>query len=158
MIYTKNEGELKLALAIILKNMNYPVTFDLNQTLELYRIAKKSNYTIGRLFLAGAYICDTLEPPVRLNYILGSSALPPGDYVLQTDIVSKKFKGYRPRIINFSKSPNILIHEGNNVSNTEGCILVGFNDIVGSLVSSKVTFVYLYARIKKFKYLKLSIS
>jgi len=32
---------------------------------ELKRIAKKEDYTIGRLYANGEYVCDTLEDAVR---------------------------------------------------------------------------------------------
>lgn len=121
---------------------------DLNDTLELYRIAKNDKYTIGRLFYQGGYICDTLEPPVRDKYILGCSAVPPDSYTLSVDVYSPKFKMNCPRIIDFSLSRNILIHVGNSITDTEGCILVGFNRARGLLSSSKACFDYLYQRIK----------
>lgn len=33
--------------------------------LELRRIARKAAYTIGRLYIDGAYFCDTLEDTDR---------------------------------------------------------------------------------------------
>ena len=33
--------------------------------LELKRIARKETYTIGRLFVEGRYLCDTLEDKDR---------------------------------------------------------------------------------------------
>ena len=100
------------------------------KTLTLTRIAKRADYTIGRLEDEnGVKICDTLEPTWR-DYKGGElkvprkSAVPEGTYpVVVTK--SKKFGKYLPLLVGVPGFEGIRIHSGNTVNDTEGCILVG---------------------------------
>lgn len=134
--------------------------------LILQRIAKRKGYTIGRLFrtlspepspLKGEgeensqlssinsqlfYLCDTLEPTWR-DYkngaykVKGRSAIPEGRYLVLITW-SPKFKQWLPLLWNVPKFTGVRIHAGNTAEDTEGCILVGKNQNVGSLVDSRI--------------------
>ena len=68
------------------------------------RIAKKPKYTIGKMYIDGQYICDTLEDADRgLNQnmsleeiknkkVYGETAVPTGTYKVDMNTVSPKFK------------------------------------------------------------------
>lgn len=103
--------------------------------LELKRIAYKENYTIGKLYIDGLYFCDTLENPVRKNKIFGKTAIAEGFYKV-TLSWSPKFKRMLPRLHDVPKFIGILIHRGNTVKDTAGCILVGENKRVGMVINS----------------------
>ena len=49
-----------------------------------------------------------------------------------------------PRLENVPGYEGILIHSGNTAEDTEGCILVGQNKVVGKVINSKATFLQLY--------------
>ena len=49
-----------------------------------------------------------------------------------------------PRLENVPGYVGVLIHPGNTAEETEGCILVGKNDIVGKVTKSKDYFLQLY--------------
>lgn len=140
--------------------------------LLLKRIARKANYTIGRLYIDDILFCDTLEPtdrglrqdlPAEVNRAKkrkGSTAIPTGRYRLTLDVVSQRFsvkavykpiKGLLPRLINVPAFDGVLIHIGNTEKDTQGCILVGRNKQVGMVTESKVTFFSLYERLKEAK-------
>ena len=122
--------------------------------LILERIAKRKTYTIGRLyiqrrvddeFLAGRekeYFCDTLEPTWR-DYehgaykVKGRSAIPEGRYAVVISW-SPKFKQWLPILLGVPKFSGIRIHAGNTAEDTEGCILVGKNKLVGQVVDSRI--------------------
>ena len=122
--------------------------------LILERIAKRKTYTIGRLyiqrrvddeFLAGTekeYFCDTLEPTWR-DYehgaykVKGRSAIPEGRYAVVISW-SPKFKQWLPILLGVPKFSGIRIHAGNTAEDTEGCILVGKNKLVGQVVDSRI--------------------
>ena len=126
--------------------------------LILVRIAKRKAYTIGRLsirrqvmdeYLPGTedqYFCDTLEPTWR-DYahgaykIKGKSAIPEGRYAVVISW-SPKFKAWLPILLGgpeFNKQwQGIRIHAGNTSEDTEGCILVGKNKLVGQVVDSRI--------------------
>ena len=122
--------------------------------LILTRIAKRKTYTIGRLairkevndeYLAGTadeYFCDTLEPTWR-NYahggrkIKGRSAIPEGRYAVVISW-SPKMKAWLPILLGVPNFEGIRIHAGNTAEDTEGCILVGKNKLVGQVVDSRI--------------------
>ena len=124
----------------------------------LKRIAKRKDYTIGKLYLCnesmppltgggleGAYLCDTLEPTWR-DYangaykIKGKSAIPEGRYAVVITW-SPRFKTWLPLLVGnqeFSKKwQGIRIHAGNTAKDTQGCILVGKNREVGKVLDSR---------------------
>lgn len=107
--------------------------------LELKRIAKREDYTIGRLSVDGRYLCDTLEDRVRdlarERKIPGETAIPEGTYKVVVNI-SPKFKRMLPRLLNVPHFEGILIHRGNTAGDSAGCILVGENKVKGRVVNS----------------------
>lgn len=129
---------------------------------ELHRIAYKDNYTIGRLYVDGKYVCDTLEDPdrdltqddpleeIKAVKVKGKTAIPTGTYRVLLGVVSPRFgqkafykevcKGCVPRLQNVPGFDGILIHVGNTAEDTDGCILVGYNKVVGRVVNSKEAF------------------
>ena len=122
------------------------------------RLYKKDTYTIGKLFVNGEYICDTLEDKDRnlkqsmLKNEIASikvpakTAIPSGIYKVNLKTFSPKFgrrefykitcKGNLPRLENVPGFEGVLIHCGNSANDTEGCILVGENKIKGGLINS----------------------
>ena len=131
--------------------------------LTLTRIAKRADYTIGRLEDEnGVKICDTLEPTWR-DYKGGElkvprkSAVPEGTYpVVVTK--SKKFGKYLPLLVGGPGFEGIRIHSGNTVNDTEGCILVGQNLIKGKVLLSRLTLEKLMRLIENEKRIFLTIK
>ena len=86
--------------------------------LILDRIFMADDYTIGRLFIDGAYFCDTLEDTVRdlksdgSGKIYGETAIPTGEYKVML-ARSPRFKRILPRLLNVPFFEGILIHSGN---------------------------------------------
>lgn len=127
--------------------------------LTLKRIALRSTYTIGRLYVDGNYFCDTLEDTVRdLNKngkfdngekkIYAKTAIPYGTYEIKWTY-SPRFKKYTPQLMNVPSFEGIRIHAGNTSADTEGCILLGENKQVGKVLNSRATINKLYPLIKK---------
>ena len=122
--------------------------------LILKRIAKRKTYTIGRLYIREQvmdeylpgyedhYFCDTLEPTWR-DYtngaykVKGRSAIPEGRYAVVISY-SPKFGAWLPILLGVPKFEGIRIHAGNTAKDTEGCILVGKNKLVGQVVDSRI--------------------
>lgn len=94
-------------------------------------------YTIGKLYVDGVYFCDTLENPVRPEgvKIPNETAIPYGTYEVVVNF-SPKFKRVLPRLLNVPMFDGILIHRGNSVKDTSGCILVGENKVKGMVLNS----------------------
>ena len=131
--------------------------------LILKRIALRSEYTIGKLYVDGEYVCDTIEDTVRdLDKdgkfangevkIPGKTAIPYGRYEITMKVKSpkysnfskyswaKKYDGYLPRLLNVSNFEGVLLHPGNTSSESAGCILTGENKVVGKVINSVNTF------------------
>lgn len=137
--------------------------------LILKRIARRDTYTIGHLYIDGAYFCDTLEDkdrgldqklPLASNKnrkVKGETAIPIGRYRVTLGVQSPKYKdrkeyafckGFLPRLLNVPAFDGILMHIGNTARDSEGCILVGRNTKVGMVTNSTVTFWSLYEKLQ----------
>lgn len=142
--------------------------------LTLKRIAKKSTYTIGKLYIDGQYFCDTIEDrdrgltsemslkEIKQIKIPRETAIPTGTYKITLDVVSPKYgvkdfyiknanKGRVPRLLKVPGYEGVLIHCGNTAKDSAGCILVGQNSKVGMVLNSKDTFIKLYQILLKDK-------
>ncbi len=132
--------------------------------LILKRIAKRKGYTIGILYLSPlgeserGYLCDTLEPPCiemkvdrTVEEVLNDKsllksikpcAIPEGEYRVSMTY-SPRYKTQLPLITGDSRFNSlwqgIRIHAGNTAKDTQGCILVGENQIVGMVINSRIT-------------------
>ena len=131
--------------------------------LILTRIARKAEYTIGRLEDEnGKKLCDTLEPIWR-NYDGGElkipkkSAIPEGTYRVVTTY-SLRFRKYLPLLVGVPGFEGVRIHAGNTSRDTEGCILVGQNLQVGKVLWSRITLEKLMKLIENEKVIYLTIK
>lgn len=143
--------------------------------LTLIRKYKKKDYCIGELYIDGKFFCDTLEDPdrgltstmslteIKSKKIKGDTAIPTGTYKVTLDVVSPKYSnfskypyvkfcgGKMPRLLNIPGYEGVLIHAGNTQKDTEGCLLVGENKVVGKVINSQATWKKLYEVIQKDK-------
>ena len=115
---------------------------------------------LGRLSLDGHVLCDTLEPQshflksatdpktIRAIKRLGRSAIPAGVYPLVLSYSPrfsprpfyKGFGGLLPRLLHVNGFDGVLIHCGNTVVDTCGCILVGRRADSSTLIQSQKTY------------------
>ena len=137
--------------------------------ITLRRTFKGETYTIGKMYIDGEYICDTIEDKDRgLTQDMSSSeiakikvkhqtAIPTGTYKITLKVQSPKYsqrsqynfcKGYLPRLIDVPGFEGILIHIGNKHEDSSGCILVGENKVKGQVINSTATFKKLYEILK----------
>lgn len=137
--------------------------------IKVKRIARKETYTIGKMYVDGAYVCDTLEDKDRgltSNMsvaqicgvkVHGETAIPTGRYLVDMKTVSPRFggraqyqfcKGRLPRLCNTVGFQGVLVHCGNTAKDTDGCILVGENKEKGKVLNSTATFRKLYPILK----------
>ena len=124
--------------------------------ITLNRIAKKPKYTIGKLYINGEYFCDTIEDTdrgliqtmtdaqVKSKKVYGQTAIPTGTYRVIISY-SNKFKRQMPLLLNVPGFLGIRIHSGNTEKDTEGCLIVGKNKVVGKVIESKDTYNKLFS-------------
>ena len=143
------------------------------------RTYRGSAYTIGKLFIDGNYICDTLEDvdrglssnmsedEIKKIKIYGETAIPAGTYKVIMNVVSEKFKnrvwakpykGKLPRLVDVPGYEGALIHVGNTAKDTLGCILVGENKVKGQVISSTNAFNKLMNILKDEEDIELTIK
>jgi len=104
------------------------------------RIAKKKDYTIGKLSIDGKWVCDTLEPHcidwATEKKVAGKTAIPKGRYrVVMRQ--SHRFGKDMPNLLKVPHFTGVMIHQGNVPKNTKGCIIVGYNTIRGIVLKSR---------------------
>lgn len=144
------------------------------------RIAKKANYTIGKLYIDDQYLCDTIEDKDRgltqnmteseisKIKVKNETAIPTGNYALTMNVVSPKFaskswakpyNGKIPRILDVPGFVGVLIHpSGNTQNDSSGCICVGENKVVGKVINSQITFHKLMDKLKGQKNISITIK
>jgi len=127
--------------------------------IRVKRIAKKSDYTIGKVYINGSYFCDSLEDTdrgltqemsfteVKAKKIYGKTAIPTGTYNVAWTY-SNRFKKMMPLIENVKGFEGIRIHAGNSHKDTEGCILLGKNSVVGKVINSRAYINKFYSLVK----------
>lgn len=114
----------------------------------VYRKYKLKDYTIGKLYVNGDYVCDTLEDTDRgltqndslksiaSKKIYGKTAIPSGTYSVELTY-SNKFNKTLPQIMDVPGFDGIRIHSGNKPEDTLGCILCGMNRGKGQVLDSR---------------------
>lgn len=137
--------------------------------IKVKRIARKPNYTIGRLYVDGVYFCDTLEDTdrglrksmtleeIKRKKVYGQTAIPMGTYRVSITY-SPTFKKLMPLLIGVPGYEGVRIHPGNTPADTLGCILVGENKEVGKVLNSRATFNKLYEKMKTASPLTITIE
>lgn len=127
--------------------------------IELVRIFTCPTYTIGKLYVNGEYVCDTVEDTdrgldqsmplseIKKKKVYRMTAIPTGTYKVTMNVQSPKFaqmayyknycNGFMPRILNVPGFDGILIHCGSSANSSAGCLIVGYNTIKGKVTDSK---------------------
>lgn len=100
----------------------------------LKRIARRKLYTIGRVYIDGKYVCDSIEDTdrglaqttplakIKTVKVVSQTAIPTGKYTVTLKVQSPRFckkeyyrkycNGYLPRILNVPGFDGILMHRG----------------------------------------------
>lgn len=142
--------------------------------MELYidRAYKGLDFVISNLFVNGREFCYVLEDAdrglnssmdettIRRDKIYGKTAIPTGLYRIVLDVKSPRFGdqpfyqkvcgGYLPRLENVKGYDGVLVHVGNTIKDTNGCLLVGLykDQEKGMVTHSKDAFSKLYPLLK----------
>jgi hypothetical protein len=96
--------------------------------------------TFGILFMEGIPLCVTCEDPWH-NNITGASCIPVGKYECVKHNGTKYSNVWK--LLGVPHRDFILIHNGNTINDTKGCILVGKSfgatDGLPSITDSRIT-------------------
>lgn len=132
--------------------------------LTLERKWKKDTYTIGVLCVDGVRFCDTVEDrdrgldasmpvnKIRKLKVYGKTAIPTGNYKIDMDTVSPKFRnrswakpygGIVPRLLAVPCYSGVLIHPFNTAEESLGCIAPGENKAKGRVLNSTAAYLRL---------------
>ena len=129
--------------------------------LELERKYFRETYTIGALFVDGAYLCDVLEDRYRDLLVEpkvdGQTCIPYGAYKVILSF-SNRFQRVLPELLNVPQFTGIRIHGGNTSADTEGCILVGKNNVVAKVTDSQYYLSLLMERLNSADNITINIS
>jgi hypothetical protein len=116
--------------------------------LALNRKFLGKEYTIGKFFVEDKPFCDCLEDIVRdLNKdgditdpgegkIPKETAIPYGRYKVVMAYMGK-LKRNLPLLLNVPSFTGIFIHGGVDKNSTEGCLVLGINDVKGQVHGGK---------------------
>ena len=133
--------------------------------LRLERTALKPKYTIGHLYDVTEgkreYICDVIEDTARdvnKNGVFDGkekkipklTAIPYGRYKIGWSsspkfgvskfLEAKPYGHIMPWVKNVKHFEGILIHCGSSEKSSAGCLIVGYNKVVGKVVDSRKAF------------------
>lgn len=140
-------------------------------SIQLKRVAKRDTYTIGKLYINGSYICDTIEDKDRglaksmtakqilEKKVKHQTAIPTGTYDVTLKVKSPKYSNSQyfmkycnammPRLLDVPGFDGVLIHTGNTAEDSSGCVILGYNTAVGKVLNSKKAFETVYPMLKK---------
>lgn len=115
--------------------------------IKVHRKWPKADHCMGVMEINGEYFCNTLEDKIvdvdksgefdnGEIKVHSKSAIPFGTYEVIYNY-SPTFKRKLPRLIDVPHFTGILIHPGNDNTDTAGCILVGINSSKGALSQSR---------------------
>lgn len=109
---------------------------------------RKTDYTVGRLYVNGTQLCNSMEDTDRrlfqgqpLSEILkikvkGQTAIPTGTYRIRVT-ESPKFKRPLIEVVDVPGFSGIRIHALNTAEQSEGCIGPGLNTAPGRVTDSR---------------------
>ena len=125
--------------------------------IQIKRLHKTANSTIGEMTIDGKFECYTLEDIERDVKIKCETAIPKGTYKVIIN-QSNRFKKLMPLVLNVPNFEGIRIHPGNSNHDTEGCILVGQTRSKDYISKSRKAYEILFAKMKLAKDITLTIS
>lgn len=124
--------------------------------LQLRRLHKTNNSTIGELYIDGVFECYTLEDVERDVKIKNETAISKGTYKVIIN-QSNRFKRLLPLLIDVPNFEGVRIHSGNTNHDTEGCILVGKTRSLDFIGQSRKAFDSLFKKMQEAKNITIEI-
>jgi len=123
--------------------------------LKLQRFICTPDFTMGNLFVDDDLECLILEDPDRRlednpdAKVYGKTCIPRGTYEVILSW-SNRFKRILPLIVGVHGYTGVRIHPGNDVEDTDGCLLTGTAvGQTGTVINSRRAFDKLFAKLEQ---------
>lgn len=128
--------------------------------LHLQLITQTQNSSLSILTVAGDWVCFVLEDGYRQQKVMHETRIPPGVYQIAKRTFGKFFSLYKrkyghefvPELLDVPMFSDILMHIGNFITDTSGCLLVGLgaknNGKDFSVLESEGAYLELYELLK----------
>ena len=125
----------------------------------LQRTNKTNDYTEGKLFIDGVYVCDTIEDcdrgldssmseeEITNKKVWGKTCIPTGRYKVIIDY-SNKYGKMLIHILDVKCFNGIRIHSLNSASDSLGCIGPGLKTAPGWVSNSRKTYAILHKMVE----------
>ena len=119
-----------------------------------------SEYTEGKLFINGAYVCDSLEDADRgldssmsedvilSKKVYGKTCIPYGRYRIIIDW-SNKFQKNLIHLLNVKGFDGVRMHSFNEASQSLGCIGTGVKTVPGWISKSRDTYKIVHSKVEE---------
>lgn len=124
--------------------------------ISLYRDTLTPQATTGKLYLEGNFSCFVLELPLRDGK--PGSAIPAGVYPIELapspkflanpDPWVQNYANRMPHVMDIPGRSLIMLHWGNEPTDTDGCLLVGKSRLINYISESRLAFQQLYPLIE----------
>ena len=127
--------------------------------LELKRWLINKTSTIGKLSINGKFFCYTLEDRIRPpgEKVQDETAIPFGTYKIKMTY-APHFKQTLPWLQDVPMFTGILMHAGNTIKDTKGCILVGQSYEGETLKESRVALTRLLTAMEGQDEIEITVS
>ena len=112
----------------------------IDQTFFVIKLSQGQESVDHRMILSKSFDkswSDDLDKITSIK-VKGKTAIPTGRYLV-TKTLSVRFKRNMYLLNNVPGFAGIRIHSGNTAEDTEGCLILGKNKVIGKVVDSKVT-------------------
>jgi hypothetical protein len=121
--------------------------------IHVQLIAETPESSLSVVTVAGEFLCFALEDGYKERKVKGQTRIPPGIYKVGRRKVGGFYEQFRLgfghdfaiQLLDVPNFQNILVHIGNTVADTAGCLLVGFGAAHnGKFTLSQSTAAYLH--------------
>lgn len=100
--------------------------------IEVFKIAETKNSTVSKMLISGEFFCFVVEDGYRAEKVAGETRIPDGVYNIVKRTEGSFYSRYKKNFghayaLQLENVPGfqfILIHTGNTVEDTRGCLLV----------------------------------
>jgi hypothetical protein len=137
--------------------------------LDMHVVSDTPNSTLSKMTINNEFFCFIIEDGARIQKVMGKTRIPGGRYKIRKRTFGRFYELYNrrynhlfvPELLDVPNFTNILIHIGNTVENTDGCLLPNMGAILDREVfrgmQSAVAYLRLYKLMSEYSQINLNI-